>query len=125
MVALDRAARIGASTAPVEDRWDVYQDAWVKFLRWPPRNFGAAVTMTLHARDTLWRRNKYRQHEELTDMPGEGDPTADAALDLALIASIPPEIIALAIEGERGTKATSRRLNGAERIRLWRWRHQQ
>src|SRR5450759_5426726 len=75
---LDIIAREVAATAPVWQRWDVYQEGWLRFLRYPPRTFGGAHLMARHARNDLWRGERRHAHTDIDDVP-------DEALHLSLI----------------------------------------
>jgi hypothetical protein len=127
MVALDRAARIAASGAPPAIRKDVYQDAFVKFLRWPPSSFGEARHGAKQARRAMVRHEYQRAHVDidLIEIGSGFDPTADAALDRAELAAIPPEIVDIARRSYRsGGHAPLRkdRPTPTEKARLRAWR---
>jgi hypothetical protein len=136
---LDRAARMIAHTAPPDDREDVYQDAWVMFLRWPPRFMGHAVTMARNARNAIWRkrhqgsgsghRGQERQQIALDGIAEPAwrghDPTADEVIARDEIAEVPPEIVRLGILSEQGVLGEKNRPTGTARAKLSRWRKEQ
>jgi len=125
---LDIIAREVAATAPVWQRWDVYQEGWLRFLRYPPRTFGGAHLMARHARNDLWRGERRHAHTDIDDVPDEAlhdggdDPTTDTAIVRALIAAVPLEIARIAIASERGAKPEPAGVCVRDRVRLHRWR---
>ncbi len=50
------AIRIAATVSGHEERADMYQEAWVRFLRYRPRNRTGAYRMAISARNDLYRR---------------------------------------------------------------------
>jgi hypothetical protein len=128
---LDIIAREVAATAPGWQRWDVYQECWLRFLRYPPRTFGGAHLMSRHARNDLWRSERRHTHTDIDDVPDEAlhdggdDPTTDTAITRTQLATVPREIVRIAIASERGAKPDPAGVCVRDRVRLHRWRKSQ
>jgi DNA-directed RNA polymerase specialized sigma24 family protein len=71
----DAARIIAASVAEPHERPDVYQEAWIRFIRYRPRKFGFALTLAAAARDSLWRRR--RKHRRLDRAARPDQPYTD------------------------------------------------
>lgn len=61
---LTKIARIVAATALPWERWDIYQDIWMRFLRYNPRNRTGAWLMAYHARNDRYRDEAKRRHQD-------------------------------------------------------------
>jgi DNA-directed RNA polymerase specialized sigma24 family protein len=105
---------MAAKRAPQFWRQDVYQDAFVKFLRYPPLTFGGAFLMAKHAMFSLMRRERYRLHTELVDVIEEVDAPDNLLAELRRICPAETEALLLYYGTDHHT--------GAERIHAMRQR---
>ena len=52
------AHKVSRRVYPVHIRDDVYQEIWLKFLRWPPPSEQYAWKAAFSARNSVWRKEK-------------------------------------------------------------------
>ena len=58
---LDEVARKLSSRAHPDDRDDIRQEIWLKYLRYPPRTFGGAFVIGRHVVASFYRRRQLEQ----------------------------------------------------------------
>ncbi len=123
---LDKAARMIARTAPLDDQDDVYQDAWERFLKYPPQKIDGARMMARCARDDLWRLQRKRRHDQISEEYFKRrDPTTEDAIRRLQIAAVPREIVRIVIASGRGAPGEPAGVCVRDRVRLHRWRQSQ
>ena len=77
---LSNIASTVAATADINLRRDVYQEAWRKYVQYPPRTKMGAWLMANHARDSLYKREKY-QRKVKDSAPTEPSIELDAVVE--------------------------------------------
>jgi DNA-directed RNA polymerase specialized sigma24 family protein len=116
---LDKIARSVALGCDPEDRQDVYQQIFLKFLRYKPRSRKGANIMAYSARTSYFMRETRRDHARLADVYATPSVDTDARLDLIhLIQHYPHEMLSLLRYATRG----ERRATPRERVQVARLR---
>src|SRR6266542_283186 len=63
---IDQIARIVAGESPNLDFDDVYQEAMLKMLAYPPQSRAGAFRIAASARNDLWRKERRHRHADIS-----------------------------------------------------------
>jgi DNA-directed RNA polymerase specialized sigma24 family protein len=83
---IDEIARMVAAESPSLDFDDVYQEAMLKMLAYPPQSRTGAFRIAVSARNSLWRKERRHLHADINgrDFPepsSERPPSTEGVYD--------------------------------------------